>query len=285
MEPEPKTSVPSSPPRTAGASDGADSPSVSPPMPALPSGRHDAFLAQRKLVWFLALVALLSLIPIVRTAGPLTIDLALLELVQNIGRLPSQANTEAAGGLLAMLGRGELFAAVMVLVSVPGDGVAITVFGMIAAFTGLRLAGERRIAMTVLVVDLCASVFNMFVFKPLVGRLRPTAEAATVLVEWKDGLHRYSFPSGHTVHYMVLFGFLAWWAWNHMPQGLGRYLLLGASTAMLLLVGFSRVYLGAHWPTDVLAGYLTGYLWLSAGILLLRKPQWIPSGPAVKKIA
>ena len=67
--------------------------------------------------------------------------------------------------------------------------------------------------------------------------------------------------------------------------GLGRNLLLGASTAMLLLVGLSRVYLGAHWPTDVLAGYLTGYLWLSAGILLLRKPQWIPSGPAVEQIA
>jgi len=285
MEPEPKTIPRSTPAQVKIASGGADSTSVASRMPTVPTGRHDVFPAPRGLLWFLALGALISLISIVLTDGPLTIDLALLDFVQSIGRLPSQVSTEAAGGPFAMLGRGKLFAAVMYFVSVPGDGALITVFGMVAAFTGLRLVGQRRIALTVLVVDLCASAFNMFVFKPLVGRMRPTAGVGTVWVDWHEGLQRYSFPSGHTVHYTVLFGFLAWWAWNHMPQGLGRNLLLGASTSMLLLVGFSRVYLGAHWPTDVLAGYLTGYLWLGAGIFLLREPQWIPSEPAVKQIA
>lgn len=78
----------------------------------------------------------------------------------------------------------------------------------------------------------------------------------------------YSFPSGHALGAMVLYGFSAfllaqrfaaqkWWIYKI------AVLLIGS-------IGFSRLYLGVHWPTDVLAGYSTGFLWISVCIGLFQ---------------
>lgn len=69
-----------------------------------------------------------------------------------------------------------------------------------------------------------------------------------------DIVKSYSFPSGHASGNMIFFGALAMlvgqgWAWI-------------AASAMILAIGFSRVWLGVHWPTDVLAGWILGMGWL-----------------------
>jgi undecaprenyl-diphosphatase len=83
-----------------------------------------------------------------------------------------------------------------------------------------------------------------------------------------------SFPSGHTLHYTVFYGFLLFVVATNFKRSWPRAALLIIFALLILLVGPSRVYLGEHWPTDVLGGYLIGalclgpliggYLWVKA---------------------
>lgn len=78
----------------------------------------------------------------------------------------------------------------------------------------------------------------------------------------------YSFPSGHATIAMVFYGFLVY-AFFRSSKSIGvkcAGLLVGL--ALILLIGFSRLYLGVHYLSDVWAGYLLGALWLIAGIAL-----------------
>jgi undecaprenyl-diphosphatase len=81
-------------------------------------------------------------------------------------------------------------------------------------------------------------------------------------------LDTYSFPSGHAMISTAAYGALAYLAWG--PAGTTRRrVLLGAGTVVLLaVVGFSRIYLGVHYLSDVLAGIAGGLFWLSVSIAL-----------------
>ncbi|HUQ22914.1 MAG TPA: phosphatase PAP2 family protein [Gaiellaceae bacterium] len=81
-------------------------------------------------------------------------------------------------------------------------------------------------------------------------------------------LDTYSFPSGHAMISTAAYGALAYLAWSHVRTTHGR-VLVGVGTALLLaLIGFSRIYLGVHYLSDVLAGIAGGVFWLSVSIVL-----------------
>ena len=72
----------------------------------------------------------------------------------------------------------------------------------------------------------------------------------------------FSFPSGHATLALCLFGMFAWLGWQFIRSSAARTawtLLMGL---LILIIGLSRVYLGAHYPSDVMAGYLSGSFWL-----------------------
>jgi undecaprenyl-diphosphatase len=80
----------------------------------------------------------------------------------------------------------------------------------------------------------------------------------------------YSFPSGHAYGGMVIYGLLAYLAYKHLPHpwNLLSALLLGM---LIIVIGVSRVYLGAHFPSDVAVGWLLGAITLAL-ILIFIKP-------------
>ncbi|GAB4536845.1 MAG: hypothetical protein Fur0018_27590 [Anaerolineales bacterium] len=91
------------------------------------------------------------------------------------------------------------------------------------------------------------------------SRPRPTVFVPLVVE------HSYSFPSGHSVAAMSLYGFLAVTLWR---RGYRAPAILAAGWPFL--VALSRVYLGVHYPSDVLGGLAFGALWLLTGVFLSR---------------
>jgi len=76
-----------------------------------------------------------------------------------------------------------------------------------------------------------------------------------------DGISVYSFPSGHATMSAVIYGFLALLCLRWLGARV-RWLLLSAAIAVPVIVSFSRIYLGAHWLSDVLAGLFLGWAWV-----------------------
>lgn len=103
--------------------------------------------------------------------------------------------------------------------------------------------------------------------KIAIHRPRPAADLVDVIEE----LASFSFPSGHVMFYLGLFGFLIFLAFTLLRRSRLRTLLIGLLAGLVLLVGPSRVYMGQHWASDVIGGYLLGGLWL---VVLIQIYSW-----------
>ena len=80
-----------------------------------------------------------------------------------------------------------------------------------------------------------------------------------------------SFPSGHVLTYVGVYGWLALMAHLHIGPRSLRRLAVGALVTLVAAIGPSRVYLGHHWPSDVLASYLLGSSYLAGLFLAYRR--------------
>ncbi len=79
----------------------------------------------------------------------------------------------------------------------------------------------------------------------------------------------YSFPSGHSFYAMLVYGFMIYLTWKFIRNNWLRSLIFIFCTLLILLIGFSRIYLNVHWLTDVLGGYSAAFSWLMINILVV----------------
>ena len=107
--------------------------------------------------------------------------------------------------------------------------------------------------------------------KKLMDRPRPVA--GTDLRVVTAPLGGTSFPSGHVLTFIGVYGFLAWLAWTLIRDPALRGTSTAGLLALLALVGPSRVYQGHHWPTDVTASYLVGTAYLLGVIALYERTK------------
>ena len=117
--------------------------------------------------------------------------------------------------------------------------------------------------------------------KIIVVRPRPSPDLVHVMRQ----LSSSGFPSGHVLGFTAYCGFLAFLAFTLLKPSWGRPLILVVLGLIVGLMGLSRIYLGAHWFSDVMGAYLLGSLWLALTIKLYRwgKPKFFKSQPAAQE--
>jgi undecaprenyl-diphosphatase len=138
--------------------------------------------------------------------------------------------------------------------------VALSLLIMIFLFTVLK----HRMELVLFVVAVLGTKIWNDLLKNLFERDRPVEHR---LVEEVG----YSFPSGHSMVAFAFYGILAFLLWRHLRTRTARSVVILLAIAMTLLIGVSRIYLGVHYPSDVLGGYLASACWLGVTIWLF---QW-----------
>ncbi len=205
-------------------------------MPDLRSNRQNLINSLRQGVWLIGYLLILSIVAWLCTEvwekEVFSLDRSLLLWIHQF------ANSQLDG--------------VMLFVTALGDpGMVITVFISIIVW----LAMKRRYTDAIRFTSACTGgllinqVMKLFFAKP-----RP--ELWTRLINE----HSFSFPSGHAVGSMVVYGFIAYILARELP--IYQKYIYAVASILIIAIGFSRLYLGVHYPTDIIAGYGVGILWL-----------------------
>lgn len=135
-----------------------------------------------------------------------------------------------------------------------GDTIPVTIISVILFIILYKVFHHRKELILFSIVLLGSTAFNIGL-KAYYQRERPTLY--TMVIE-----ESFSFPSGHSMAALSLYGILTFLLWRHIPRQSGRIVLITISTFILLMIGVSRIYLGAHFPSDVLGAYLFSGFWL-----------------------
>ena len=175
----------------------------------------------------------------------------------------------------------------MILFDLPIYQFIISIFGLTSTMMQLMkfittLGSTLVIVTSILCIAILVKNKKYFVFfalanligvilnnllKIIIRRPRPT-ETLVLTAE-----SSYSFPSGHAMMSMIFYGLLIYYVTKFVKKKWLKNLLVCMLSAIILFVGISRIYLGVHYATDVLAGYVIGIVYLVLFIKLLKKKK------------
>ena len=161
---------------------------------------------------------------------------------------------------LALTLRNPRRTALMQFVSAIARPDVMTVVGLASLIISLRFPKHRSQGV-LMAVGLAGGGGIIAIIKVRFARERPTLIDALA----KEGT--FSFPSGHAFGSLMFYSILAYW-WMRRHTRLSERVLTALAAALItLLTGASRVYLGVHYPSDVLAGYAAAVPWLTACLI------------------
>jgi undecaprenyl-diphosphatase len=151
-------------------------------------------------------------------------------------------------------------------VTATGTGVVPYMLAALAGLVAARTVRRRLLAVALCVACLGTGQAARYGVMKVIARPRPPR------AEWATHASGWSFPSGHATTATLTAGLLVVAVLVRGPRG--RTLLALAACCWGALVGLTRVYLGVHWFTDVLGGWLFGVGWL--GLSLAAAARWAP---------
>lgn len=140
-------------------------------------------------------------------------------------------------------------------------GPVITIVGVMVGTFFLYKRWRFRLALWVIAV-VGGQILNSSL-KLWFARPRPAFDEPLVIENF------YSFPSGHAMMSLILYGLLASLMVVNMPNRPRQLLVITVAALLIFLIGLSRIYLGVHYFSDVVAGFAAGGLWLSTCITAL----------------
>jgi undecaprenyl-diphosphatase len=147
--------------------------------------------------------------------------------------------------------------------TVIGSGYVVALIAVLLCLFLYKVLGHRQELVLFLAIIGGSAILNV-ILKLLFHRERPT-------------LHRmievtgYSFPSGHSMASFAMYGGLTYLLWRHISSTWGRALLVLISVVFIVFIGVSRIYLGVHYPSDVVGGYLASGTWLGLSIWVFER--------------
>lgn len=157
--------------------------------------------------------------------------------------------------------RSPILDRVMIFITLMGNW-QIIFFSTVLASILLYLANKERY-LQVLLLNVTIGLFFTEAFKILVSRPRPPIAEALIT---QGG---YAFPSGHSYFAVAFYGLITYFWVKHFKQIKLKLLFLILGAGCCLSIGISRIYLGVHWASDVVAGLMLSGAWLMAMIAYL----------------
>lgn len=125
---------------------------------------------------------------------------------------------------------------------------------------------HHRFELILFVAAIAGSAILNGILKHLFQRVRPDFHRLI-------NIEGYSFPSGHAMNAFTVYSIISFLLWRHIPSKLGRVMLILFSIVMILTIGVSRIYLGVHYPSDIVGGYFASGFWVTTAIMFFQYYQ------------
>lgn len=199
--------------------------------------------------------------PFLAAAGCATVLFAMLTAVIMVAPDAAAALDEAVSSTIAPHRRPWLLSAFLWLTTL-GTGAALS--AVVVTATGFLWVNRGGMIILPLWITFGGAEATVWATKYLVGRARP------LFLDGVASAVSPSFPSAHATGAAAVLGFVAFMVGRGRPDRHERFEVACCTVELIALIGLSRVFLGMHFATDVIGGFLIGSAWLSAGIAAVR---------------
>lgn len=151
--------------------------------------------------------------------------------------------------------------AVMIFISFLGSAITLITLSLASIFLIKDKKYSKLIMLNLALSFILNKILKLIIARPRPPRLRLVIE------------NGYSFPSGHSMVSFAFYGFLIYLINKNLKNKKIKYPLIILLSLLILLIGISRIYLGVHYVTDVLGGYIIGLIYLIVFIKILKKKK------------
>jgi undecaprenyl-diphosphatase len=151
---------------------------------------------------------------------------------------------------------------IMIFITDLGNGITITIAVIILSLIFI-FSKKWRFLKALLTSVIVGQIF-VWIIKNIIERPRPPITNALVSAT------SYSFPSGHAFVAISFYGLLTFFIIQSVKNKLFKIIIFLVGLILIISIGFSRIYLGVHWPSDVFASFAAGVAWLSVIITSLK---------------